>query len=261
MSKRAFVRGLWGIYDNERRFYKRRQKMDDDIQFLKMTKYQSPCFTYAFGAENAKFLRSYGFECKQLSEEPILWDMDTQQFRHKLEIFKAAMEDFDEIVFLDWDTVQIKPLPKDFWQILKSKGDFQAILRMYHRTKAQWRATDRRKIPCASFVYIADKTVPSKLIELWEKHDRPWSEEIVMARYMDEQMGGWKGLDYYWDHFEPDFFVLDEGRVFTTDQLGSKDHRFSHINAPTRSKILRRRKRVPEWINLSKLGSRRRNNV
>ena len=247
--KRSFVRGLWGIYDNDRRYYKRRAKMDDDIKFLKHLKYSQPFVTYVFGKENYKFLVDQGFECKLIDDKPILWDMDTEQFRHKLEIFNAAMEDYDEIVFLDWDTVPIKQLPLDFWEVLGQKDDFQAILRMYHRTKAQWRKGDRRKIPCASFVYICNKDVPKDLIREWEENRRPWSEEVIMARYTDKRVGGWKGIDTYWDHFEPDFFILNEGRVYDRQKLATKNHCFSHINMKTRMRIGRTRSHnKPSWV-------------
>jgi hypothetical protein len=245
--KRAFVRGLWGIHDNTRRYYKRRSKMDKDIKFLKKAKFNEPFVSYVFGNDNYDFLKSEGFDCVKVSDDPILWDMDTQQFRHKIDVFRAAMEDFDQIVFLDWDTVPIKKLPDDFWDKLAEKEKIQAILRMYHRRKATWRKEDKRKIPCASFVYINDKIVPKRLIELWEIYNRPWSEEIVMARYMEEISGGWKGIDDYWEKFEPDFFVLEEGFVYPQEKLNTKNWCFKHVNERTRSRITKS-KNKPEWV-------------
>lgn len=229
---KAFVRTLWGIHDHKgRRYYKRRSKIDSDIRFLLHNKYDPHFVTYVFGTDNYKYLTDQGFECVLVDKRPIIWDMDKEQFRHKLEAFKCGMEEHNQIVFLDWDCLPVKRIPHNFWKTLKSKGDFQAILRMYHRTKAQWRRKDRRKIPCASFVYFGDEQVPKDLIQMWENCRRPWSEEVVMARYMDKISGGWQGTDYYWDHYEPDFFVLGEGRAFTPEQLKTKNCVFRHFNS------------------------------
>jgi hypothetical protein len=238
--KRGFVRVLWGIYDHQgRRFYKRRTKMDNDIKLLLKNQYSKPFMTYVFGEDNFKFLKDKGFNCKLVDKKPIVWNMDKEQFRHKLEAFRLGMQDYDEIVFLDWDCHPVAPLPRNFWKVLGQKDPFQAPLRMYHRRKATWRRGDQRKIPCASFVYFRDKQIPQDLVDLWEKLNRPWSEEIVMARYFDGLMDGWKGLDEYWDRFEPDFFYLDEGRVFTPEQLKSKNRCFRHFNSRAVGRQLR----------------------
>ena len=37
--KRAFIRGLWGIYDHKgRRYYMRRVKLDNDMKMIKLNK-------------------------------------------------------------------------------------------------------------------------------------------------------------------------------------------------------------------------------
>ena len=55
------------------------------------------------------------------------------------------MIEYDEIVLLDWDTVQIKPIPEDFWDVLAQKAPIQAVLRVYFRLKAtQWRKIDQQ---------------------------------------------------------------------------------------------------------------------
>ena len=36
-----------------------------------------------------------------------------------------------------------------------------------------------------------------------------------MARYMDNLYGGWKGLDHYWEHFEPEFYVFASSHLNT----------------------------------------------
>jgi len=249
-KNRSFVRGLWGVYDNTRRFFKRRSKMDDDINMVQRNRYEKSFVTYVFGDDNYKYLVDQGFKCKLVDKKPILWDMNTQQFRHKLEILKQGMQDFNEIVFLDWDCMPIKEIPKDFWDVLGKKAPLQAILRMYHRRKATWRKTDQRKIPCASFVYVGDKQIANDLTDLWEKMKKPWSEEVVLGKYMDNSIGGWQGLDKYWELFEPDFFVLRQGKVFSKELLSSKFHCFDHFSMKERKAVLDAtgKGKKPEWL-------------
>ena len=241
--KNGFVRVLWGEYDDTKRFYRRRSKMDKDIKLAQANTFEPDFITFVFGEDNQKMLTDLGIESILADKRPIVWDMDTQQFRHKIQAFKLGMEMFDEMVFLDWDCQPFKKIPNNFWEILRKKESLQAILRMYKRRKATWRKDDQRKIPCASFVYINDKEVPKRLIEKWEILNRPWSEEIVMCRYMEDIMGGWKGLDEYWDRFEPDFFVLEEGYVFPQNKLSTKNHCFRHYNEKARTRMLRRLKK------------------
>ena len=237
--KTGFVRTLWGIYDDTRRFYMRRAKMDNDIKLLLKNPYNEPWRTYVFGEDNLKFLTDLGVkDCVLVDKRPYVWDMDTQQFRHKLEAFRYGMEDFDQMVFLDWDCQPEKPLPKDFWEVLGKKDSLQAIIRSYRRMKATWRKIDMRKVPCASFVYIREKQVAYDLIKKWEEMGCPMSEETPMAKYMDDKMGGWKGLDEYWKRHEPDFFVLDEGIVYPQELLATKNRCFGHLNHRAVSKRL-----------------------
>lgn len=229
--KRSFIRALWGIYDNERRFYLRRAKMDNDIKLLQKNKYNQSWRTYVFGQDNFKFLEDLGIQDLCLvDKKPYVWDMETQQFRHKLEVFRLGAQDFDEFVFLDWDVYPEKPLPNNFWDVLGEKQPIQAIIRGYKKIKAEWRKEDRRKIPCASFVYFREKHIPDEIIKTWENMGSGMSEEIPMGKYLDDRSGGWKGIDYYWDNYEPDFFVLDEGFVYSHEKLKTKNRCFGHLN-------------------------------
>jgi len=241
--KKGFVRVLWGVYDDNRRMFRRRSKMDKDIELSKLNKYEPEYTTFVFGKENQKVLNDKGIKSILIDDRPIVWDMETQQFRHKIEALKAGMEEFDEMVFLDWDCQPFKPIPDDFWDVLSKKDSLQAVLRMYRRRKALWRKKDQRKIPCASFIYCNDKQVPNKLIEKWEELNCPWSEEVVICRYFEDIMGGWKGVHEYWDRFEPDFFVLEEGWVYDKEKLATKNHCFRHYNESARNRMLRRKKK------------------
>jgi hypothetical protein len=112
--------------------------------------------------------------------------MDNEQFRHKLEVLHQGMQEFDEVVFLDWDCTECRPLPGNFWERLAEKSEIQAVLRQYRRKKVMWRKEHQRKLPEASFVYINNKETTKGLNKLWEEMGRPWSEELAfwwMAKY------------------------------------------------------------------------------
>jgi hypothetical protein len=230
--KRAFIRGFWGIDNKTDRVLSRRNKVLYDTEFVKLNKYANPFVTYVFGKDNYDILTKKGFNCKLVSDEPVLYHKDktselyngAHYYTHKLHVFREAMKDFDQIVFLDWDCIEIKKTPDDFWDILAKKYPIQAILRSYKHVKCPWRKIDKRLRPCASFVYIADKTIPDKLFELWEER-KDLSEEQIIALYTDGLVGGWKGIETYWEKFEPVFFKLQN-----TYKEKEKNICFLHFN-------------------------------
>ena len=240
--KRGFIRGLWGIYEHEgRRLYKRRGKIDHDIRLCMHNKNNEPFRVYVFGEDNYKYLVDLGFDCKLVDKKPILWDMDTQQYRHKLEVFYQGLQEFDEVVFLDWDCQPIKPLPDNFWEVLGQKAPIQGALNIYHRRKAHWRKQDQRKVPCAEFIYLRGKEVGDDLVDLWENTGRPWSEEVVMARYIDNLVNDDTralDLDKYWELYEPDFFILNRG-IFSPERVNSKNICFKHFHMKNVPSILK----------------------
>jgi len=241
-TKRAFIRGLWGIYDHKgRRYYQRRVKLDNDIKIIKLNKNAPHHITYVFGEDNYKYLADRGFAVRLVDKRPIVWDMDKEQFRHKLEVLHQGMQEFDEIAFLDWDCTACKPLPLNFWDRLREKESIQAVLRQYHKKKARWRKTDQRKFPEASFVYINDPSVTVGLNNLWEEMGRPWSEEKVIAKYIDNIIGeaeeNW--LETYWSRFEPFFATRGNDKAPSPSAL-ENGYLFIHINYKIVAELLRR---------------------
>jgi hypothetical protein len=229
--KSSFVRGLWGFYNpTGKRSCNRRPKLDNDIKLAAKIKIKMPLMNYVFGEDNYKYLLDLGFSARLLDKRPVAWDLETQQYRHKLEVLKEGLVDFDEIVLLDWDTIPIIEIPSNFWETLRKKAPFQAILRTYKRKKVTWRkdGIDIRKVPCAAFVYLNDKKIADELISIWEKMEWQWSEEVVFAKYLDNISGGWQGTDYHLEHFEPDFFTLYNEQSWIRDKLKWKTIVFEH---------------------------------
>ena len=256
--KRGFVRALWGVYINDIYNF-HRQKIDGEIEFAKHCRYLEPFTTYVFGKDNYEHLKSCNVEqniVKLASNEPILWDMETQCYRHKLEAFKLGMQDFDEIVFLDWDTVPTKPLPPDFWEVLSKKDPIQAALIQYKiksKSSPYWRKVNRSWASGAAWLYIRDKTIPDKIIKVWEDLGKGWSEELAITKYIDESMGGWKGLEEYQKRFEPDCFYHPRPHksrpIHSPDFIAAKKPCFWHMGMDRRkmNRYLSNAKNI-EWL-------------
>lgn len=230
MSKRGFIRALWGIHDEGHRITRRRFRIDKDITSILGNKNNEPFKVYVMGEENYEGLKSYGFDCVMVDKNPAPFDLVKHQYRHKLEIIKFAMEEegYDELVYLDWDCFPQKKLPSEFWKELNKKEVFQANLQMYHRRKAYWRKGELRKVPNGGFIYLRDKTLPRKAIEWWEKLGSPDNDEPAWARLTDEMTDGWQGVDLYWEKFEPMFCNLHKSSPYSPEQLSSKDLCFLH---------------------------------
>jgi len=242
--KSAFIRALWGEANSEERYFKRRPKMNNDIKLIRYNKFSKPFTTFVFGDDNYKYLTDLGFDCRLVDKKPVLWPTDGtyHQYGHKLKVLESAMEEFEEVVFLDWDCMAAKQLPKNFWKVLRQKEPLQASMRGYKKARCLWRKTDRRKRPCASFIYLSDKAIAKEMMDRWLARPR-LSEEHILAMITDDMMGSWQGKEKYWDMFEPDFFILAKNEVpfhiYDIDLLKTKDRTFLHVNRQTAAPILK----------------------
>ena len=240
--KQAFVRAAWGRCIDDKGI--RNGKLYKDIINLRKCIYQHPFVVYVYGTENFEYLKSFGMDCKLVSPEPFLWDMSRMLFRHKLDVYKRAMEDYDEVVFLDWDCRPTAPMPVDFWDIMRKKESFQANLIQYKNCKCYWRKIDWRIICNGGFVYMRDKSLPDIFIKYWEEwlkiieeKGHGWGEqnpslifddEPAMTKYVDEFWGEWKGIDAYWDAFEPETCSPRRKSVYPRARLDTKKACFQH---------------------------------
>jgi len=237
-TSKIFVRGLWGYEGREEFVYKRYDKVAIDIKVALNNPFEHPFVTYVFGEDNYNFLIDLGCDCRLIDKNPMIWGHKgggTHQYTHKTKIFQVATQEFDEVVFLDWDCMAAKPIPDNFWEVLRQKQDMQAILRGYKKKVCKWRKIDRGQRPCASFVYLRGKDAANTMWEIQNegRKNMSLSEEQVMAKYSDNLLGGWQGRKAYWDNFEPDFFILSKGEVpFQPhkEALYQKNWCFTHMN-------------------------------
>ena len=245
--KKTFIREVWGEGFDVGKDAFRGGKLYNDIISVVNNDKEPEFLCYVFGKQNFDALKKLNVNCVLVDQEPVRWSMEKELYRHKLEIFKIAMEENDEIVFLDWDCGAVKECSELMWDVLGKKESLQAPLMSYRTKKCLWRKEEIRKVPNAGFVYIRDNTIPAKLISIWEefgeylekrkKEKRPirfreqclvFQEEPAMAKFIDDMMGGWIGIDKYWDLFEPMVCNLSKNSPFNKDMLNSKDIHFIH---------------------------------
>ena len=169
-------------------------------------------------------LKSLGVEgLKLVSKDPFAFNLSKHQYRHKIEIYKIAMEDYDEIVYIDWDCVTRRKIPDDFWEQMGKKEYCQANLQQYKRVKCRWRkGIDTRKLPNGGFLYIRDKKFPDEIIDCWENKVKTNSDEPAIARAMDDRSGGWIGMDKYWELHEPIYCNLWNFSAYRKERLKQK---------------------------------------
>jgi hypothetical protein len=155
--------------------------------------------------------------------------MEKQQYRHKIDIWRAGLEDFDEIVFLDWDCVPLAPIPDNFWEDMSLGRPIKSPLHMYKNKRAYTRIDHERKVSAATFVYMRGKKMAQGVIEAWEYFNCPFFEELALSKYIDDINGGWKGVDDYKIKFEPGYQVLF---AYDKDYLSSVKGKniFYHLN-------------------------------
>ena len=251
--KRAFIRGLWGDMGGiDRGITPRRLKVLRDIERVVGSSFPMEFVTYIFGTDNMEIFEKKGLPYVLVDKDNVRWDMITELYRHKLEILKRAMEDYDQIVYLDWDCVLTKDLPPNVWEILAQGETCQANLFQYRTKKCLWRNEDVRKTCNGGFIYIGDKLIPTRFIENWEELKK-WAEDLQekrkvrgldlrfrekslmfddepsISKYIDDYCGGWPGVDVYWDKFEPKICDLRKKSAFTKEQNASKNACFRHF--------------------------------
>jgi hypothetical protein len=160
-------------------------------------------------------------------------------YRHKIETCDRALQEFDEIIILDWDTLTVNPLPDDFWDSFTGGMPIRTALRSlsvgYTRRflsirQAHWRTEGKNEIVWAGCTYMRGREVSLGIIETWEKLGRPWSDEVAIAAYLDGLSGGWKGTDYHWEHFEMMHFSQPGDKAFPDEMLATKRLYFQHFS-------------------------------
>lgn len=233
--KRGFIRAMYGdcisSSNNIRKDIDRAISVDNNPDYV----------TYVFGEENFKFAKEINVNPVLLDKNPFIKDVAQYRFWHKLYIYNYAMtvDRYDEIVFLDWDCLPTRPLPSDFWEVLGKKEKIQGCSYTLRRRMSVWRGGVRDALSgkngaCqginSGFLYMRDKSVPPVLLNIWEENKclNQANDEAPISYYIDQMMGGWVGLEKWWDLFEPEWCNLEKKMSYPIEKLNTKKICFIH---------------------------------
>lgn len=209
----TFIYGLWGNED----LTPRRAKILREIERWSQAKHRpQPWIVYVYGQNNRDWLDERSIPCIMLHTDPLVdfyevggppepWGKgqmawgDCSEWRHKTEIMLRAMKQLRRpIVWLDWDTVLVKPVPDDFWRRMGQGQPVQMSIIQYRRVHCYWRARHdgRRTVPEGAFIYCRDRRIMSRVNRKYNKH-RDVTDQAIFAMVMDEREKGWPGRDEY----------------------------------------------------------------
>ena len=213
----TFVYGLWG---NPELMPRRAKILEEIEQWLQTDHRPEPWEVYVYGENNRDWLADHGIPCTMLHPDPLVdfyhvggppepWGKgqmvwgNCSIWRHKTGIIESAINRHGTVVWLDWDSILVQPLPEDFREKMSRGQPIQMSLIQYSRRYCSWRQDDQRKVPVGGFVYCRRRDIMAKVNRQYAK-ERDWVDQTVFAQVMDELAGGWSGPDAYRDMgFEP----------------------------------------------------------
>jgi len=209
----GFIRALWGSSDagiwDPALADRASRKTWQDVRNCWRRQRHLRAVTYVFGRENFEFARHLGYAVELVDERPVVFQGRGGMWRHKLEILHRAMQDFDEVVYLDHDVRKcVRRLPRSLWRRLRRRGPLQAALRQYRRPQCPWRSTAPRLLPAGAFIYLRDAGIARRLLEV-SRAQPVWSDEQCMAYVFDElDPGVWlrgaqTGISQFARRFDP----------------------------------------------------------
>lgn len=165
-----FIRSFWGDLD---RFNHR----DEIIKASKTISLNET--VYVWGEENNQFITSLGYNTKLMSVNPTEYGdhfyYDSNQFMiHKLIAVKMGVEDYGEVIFLDWDCKQVKEVDENFYNLIKEQDNkIQMPLYSYPKNYSDLVIGQWIDIPNETRLYVLRQQ------EYLKKHHYEWNNEFV----------------------------------------------------------------------------------
>lgn len=223
----AIIRGIWGAGKGH---------SDEHIErtVRKAAKNKDPIDkVYCFGKHNKRILERCGYKPDMLDSQPIASPRMRHNFRgggialrwgvahwwHKFKILEAACQEFDHVLWQDFDCQLMQKLPPDFWDELKSGASIRAPLtiQLHGGRGAWWRIPyDERQIesgpqpkltqtssyeqarivPAGGYIYIRGASMGRQLMTLQNEHLK-WNSQPILALFIDQMYQGWPGPARY----------------------------------------------------------------
>ncbi len=237
-----FIRGLWG--DDKVGTW---SKALADVSInLNNNGHPHPIQTFVYGDVNFKFLSWLRARPVMMSKEAVCsWgrseDRDPSAYstarrpsrrdgnlnwgvtvwRHKLAIIRHAIEQFGEVVWLDWDCWRLRDLPANFWELLQWGRPFQASLLKFRRRVLPWMNDDYQSnfTPHGAFIYCRDASIIDQMIALSDEFPT-YIDEALFIKWIERVWGEWTMIG-------PDRWVSDRYEPFTNCYGNRFQHRRS----------------------------------
>ena len=242
-----FIRAFWGDLDYDNGKY--RKEISNIAQNSSLNDY-----VYVWGTQNYNFIKSLGFDVELVSKnstefgEDFLEDSNTFFF-HKLDAVKRGCNGFGSVIFLDWDTRQIKPIDKVFFDLLnKQDKNIQMPLYVYPKNyielvlkewnnipfkvekylykqveglkKHNYQWNNSWVTPNAGFIYCSDSSVIDELFSICERYNiNVASEEMSMVEYSKKFCSN---TEEYVKRFEPIVCSAKDNLHFNQSELNKE---------------------------------------
>tara|TARA_B100001778_G_scaffold332666_1_gene339451 strand:+ start:2748 stop:3491 length:744 start_codon:yes stop_codon:yes gene_type:complete len=191
------IRVLWG------------DKVNHEVPRIPLLKDE---VVYVYSMDHYWELKARGFELRVVKED--IFNGEWNTFGKKLQCLDLALQEFGEVILLDWDCYQVKPFDDKFYKLLKQKP-IQIPLYIQHKDtknaildlvgknqsfkfmeemdllqegfrKYGWEWEDGLVAPNFGFVYCRDKSFAKKLIDLAIKEDlKTVVDEFATKLYVD----------------------------------------------------------------------------
>lgn len=222
-----FIRAFWGDIrvDKEKFIREIRHAAKQRLNEL----------VYVWGDENYNILKSFGYECFKVSSKQYEFSNDIANdapkfFLHKVKAIKMGVEEFGEIIFLDWDCWSIKGIDDKFFENLKKQnktlqiplysfpkeGYLEEVFKRWSNIPDKHRSVTINHyenvklgyydfetdmvVPCTCFVYCSDISIINEYLQFWEETHFKYSEECLWYLLLVNKCNT---LDEYIQTYEP----------------------------------------------------------
>lgn len=205
---------------------------------------------YVYGIENFWLLKERGYNIRLVKED--LFNGELNWFGKKLQVLDLALQEFGEVLLLDWDCYLARPLDDNFFKSLKekpiqiplyiqhkdTKNAILEILSQQHSKllneltelekgfkKYGWEWEEGIVAPNFGFVYCRDKTFGKKLVDIAKKHNlNSVVDEFATLIYANCT------LDEYIDKYTPEVLFGRSNNILIYDcrlhEIGRKFNQF-----------------------------------
>lgn len=120
------------------------------------------------------------------------------QWVNKLKIIELALDSYEHVLWTDFDIIQLKPIPRDFWDRFVNGPPLRSKLTWRHNSRCKWRAEGQLSMSGGGIVYCRDKKIIQNCINnmLSDPKLFPTDEEAISFE-IDGLAGGWPDNESY----------------------------------------------------------------